>query len=141
VDSQPNHKSSPHSELKKQQILQKTIMCFTQHGIASNRSGLNTCFITVPAVKVLINPNLIVRVKASVKARSMALDFSRTFQIGLLPTLLRGLIQDFPNELLNAFITGPVNNYARHWLVGRREISLIDYRDSFDEAAWLSIKK
>jgi len=52
-----------------------------------------------------------------------------------------GFIQNFPEELLNAFITGPVHNYARHWLGGSREVQLIDYRDSFAEAAWLSIKK
>jgi AcrR family transcriptional regulator len=219
VDSQPNHKSSPRSELKKQQILQEALMCFTEHGVASTTIEM-ICDATQTSVGSLYhhfgNKDAIMRAvyfeglrdfstlmksylsdlgvqhtataehaQAGVKVLVFAnVDWisqhpqwaqyvfhNRPSSKGLgqsklngksdskregkvdgsglstyisnwfAPYIAAGLIQDFPNELLNAFITGPVHNYARHWLAGRREIPLIDYRDSFAEAAWLSIKK
>jgi AcrR family transcriptional regulator len=219
VDSQSNHKSSPRSELKKQQILQKALICFTQHGIAGATIEM-ICEATETSVGSLYhhfgNKDAIIRAlyfeglrdfsmllksyltdlgveqtvtaehaRAGVKAFVFAnvdwisrqpqwaqyvfhhrlnskgagqskhngkddrkhegkvdgSGFSAYISNWFGPYIAAGLIQNFPEELLNAFITGPVHNYARHWLAGRREVPLIDYRDSFAEAAWLSIKK
>jgi len=228
VDSQPNHKSSARSELKKQQILQKALMCFTEHGVAGTTIE-TICEATQTSVGSLYhhfgNKDAIMRAvyfeglrdfgllmkrylndvgredvvtaqhaQAGVKALVFAnVDWinqqpqwahyvfhhrpiSKTKPKGknvtskserqhgsngdnkaqgkvagsafaayisnwFAPYIEAGLIQDFPKELLNAFITGPVHNYARHWLAGRREVALVEYRDAFAEAAWLSIKK
>ena len=56
------------------------------------------------------------------------------------PYIKGGFIKDYPLELLNAFVTGPVHNYARHWLAGRHEVSLSEYREDFAEAAWNAVK-
>jgi AcrR family transcriptional regulator len=213
VDSQSNHKSSPRSELKKQQILQKALMCFTEHGVAGTTIEM-ICDATQTSVGSLYhhfgNKDAIMsavyfeglrdfgmlmkrylndvgseqaateeHAQAGVKAlvfanvdwisqqpqwaqyvfhhrpsskrtgketskeegKSEGSAFSATILNWFAPYIAAGLIQDFPKELLNAFITGPVHNYARHWLAGRREVALIEYRDAFAEAAWLSIKK
>jgi len=217
VDSQPNHKSSARSELKKQQILQKALMCFTEHGVAGTTIEA-ICEATQTSVGSLYhhfgNKDAIMRAvyfeglrdfgllmkrylndvgreevvtaqhaQAGVKALVFAnVDwisqqpqwahyvfhhrpasktkrqddsnednkaqgkvagsaFAAYISNWFAPYIEAGLIQDFPKELLNAFITGPVHNYARHWLAGRREVALIEYRDAFAEAAWLSIKK
>lgn len=228
MDSQPNHKSSARSELKKQQILQKALMCFTEHGVAGTtieticdatqtsvgslyhhfgnkdaimravyfeglrdfgllmkrylndvgREEVVTAQHAQAGVKALVFANVDWisqqpqwahyvfhhrpvsktklkgqdgnskgqrqvdsnednRAQGKVAGSAFAAYISNWFA----PYIEAGLIQDFPNELLNAFITGPVHNYARHWLAGRREVALIEYRDAFAEAAWLSIKK
>jgi AcrR family transcriptional regulator len=225
VDSQPNHKSSARSELKKKQILQEALMCFSEHGVAGTTIE-TICDATQTSVGSLYhhfgNKDAIMRavyfeglrdfgrlmkrylndvgtehtataqhaqkgVKALVFAnvdwisqqsqwaqyvfhnrpsrKGLNTKLSDEKRIGVnkgdtqeggkvdgggfsvyifnwfAPYIAAGLIQDFPKELLNAFITGPVHNYARHWLAGRRDVPLIEYRDAFAEAAWLSIKK
>jgi AcrR family transcriptional regulator len=217
VDSQPNHKSSPRSELKKQQILQKALMCFTEQGVAGTTIEM-ICDATGTSVGSLYhhfgNKDAIMsavyfeglrdfgmlmkrylndlgseqvvteeHAQAGVKAlvfanvdwisqqpqwaqyvfhhrpssksagkndnkdasqeefKSQGSAFSAYILNWFAPYIEAGLIQDFPKELLNAFITGPVHNYARHWLAGRREVALIEYRDAFAESAWLSIRK
>jgi len=56
------------------------------------------------------------------------------------PYIEGGFIKDYPLELLNAFVTGPVHNYARHWLAGRHEVPLSEYREDFAEAAWSAVR-
>lgn len=41
----------------------------------------------------------------------------------------------WPPEAYVALLVGPVHEYARHWLAGRREVSLVDLREFFAEAA------
>ncbi|MEL0028471.1 MAG: TetR/AcrR family transcriptional regulator, partial [Perlucidibaca sp.] len=41
----------------------------------------------------------------------------------------------WPLDTYAALVTGPVHEYARHWLAGRRRTSLADLREFFAEAA------
>lgn len=41
----------------------------------------------------------------------------------------------WPLEAYAALVTGPVHEYARHWLAGRRKTPLADLREFFAEAA------
>lgn len=45
----------------------------------------------------------------------------------------------WPLEAYAALIAGPVHDYARHWLAGRRAVSLRELRDFFADAAWRAV--
>lgn len=56
------------------------------------------------------------------------------------PHMKKGLLKDLPLELFNAYITGPVHFYARHWLAGRYIEPLSNYKEEFAEAAWDAVR-
>jgi AcrR family transcriptional regulator len=56
------------------------------------------------------------------------------------PHAQQGILKPLPIELLSSLISGPCHEYARHWLAGRYETPLIEYREQFAEAAWNAVK-
>jgi AcrR family transcriptional regulator len=51
-----------------------------------------------------------------------------------------GFIRKLPTQLYASFITGPVHDYARHWLAGRYEVPMQDVRELLAEGAWRALK-
>ncbi|MFC3151451.1 TetR/AcrR family transcriptional regulator [Litoribrevibacter euphylliae] len=56
------------------------------------------------------------------------------------PMVDAGLLKDWPIEMFSAFISGPVHDYARHYLAGRYSDLLSDYREELAEGAWRALK-
>jgi AcrR family transcriptional regulator len=56
------------------------------------------------------------------------------------PLVAAGYLKDLPIELYGAFISGPVHDYARHYLAGRHDIPLSEYREILAEGAWHALK-
>ena len=57
------------------------------------------------------------------------------------PLIEQGHLQDFPMGLYRSFISGPVHEYARHYLSGRESKPLSDYREQFTQGAWHAIRR
>lgn len=45
----------------------------------------------------------------------------------------------WPPEVYASLMIGPVHDYARHWLAGRRKVALVELREVFAEAAWRAV--
>jgi hypothetical protein len=45
----------------------------------------------------------------------------------------------WPQDAYLALVVGPVHDYARHWLAGRRDTGLPELREFFAEAACRSV--
>ena len=56
------------------------------------------------------------------------------------PFAKQGILKPLPIELISSLISGPCHDYARHWLAGRYEAPLIEYREQFADAAWNAVK-
>lgn len=56
------------------------------------------------------------------------------------PYTEQGLFRSISMELLSSLITGPCHDYARHWLAGRYNTPLAEYREEFANAAWNSVR-
>lgn len=52
----------------------------------------------------------------------------------------KGQALPLPAEVYHSLIVGPVHDYARHWLEGRRQQPLAELREVFADAAWRSVK-
>lgn len=56
------------------------------------------------------------------------------------PLVEAGLLKDLPIELYGSFISGPVHDYARHYLAGRNAVPLTEFREVFANGAWDALK-
>lgn len=56
------------------------------------------------------------------------------------PYVDSGHIRKLPTQLYGAFISGPVHDYARHWLAGRYDVPLQHVREELAEGAWRALK-
>jgi AcrR family transcriptional regulator len=56
------------------------------------------------------------------------------------PYAKQNMLKPLPIELLSSLISGPCHDYARHWLAGRYETPLSEYREQFADAAWNAVK-
>lgn len=56
------------------------------------------------------------------------------------PYVESGLIRKLPAQLYGSFISGPVHDYARHWLAGRYAMPIQDVREDLAEGAWRVLK-
>lgn len=56
------------------------------------------------------------------------------------PLVAAGFLKDLPIELYGAFISGPVHDYARHYLAGRHTIPLSEFREVLANGAWDALK-
>jgi len=52
-----------------------------------------------------------------------------------------GELKDLPENIYHAFISGPVHEYARHYLAGRYRKPIKRYREEFAESAWQALRK
>lgn len=66
--------------------------------------------------------------------------FTRDIGEWFVPCAQRGLLRPMPMEMFSVLITGPTQEYARHWLAGRYKTPLIKQKDALADAAWLALK-
>ena len=57
------------------------------------------------------------------------------------PLIETGVVKKLPAQVYGSFISGPVHEYARHFLAGRYQSPLNEYREIFAEGAWQALKK
>jgi len=56
------------------------------------------------------------------------------------PLIEQGVVKQLPVQVYGSFISGPVHDYARHYLAGRYPQPLTDFRETFAEGAWQALK-
>lgn len=77
---------------------------------------------------------------ASDKLKSdISIFYSKLIQL-MGPLIESGVIKQFPPQVYGSFISGPVHEYARHYLAGRYTQPLVEHREVFAEGAWQALK-
>lgn len=67
--------------------------------------------------------------------------FYKTLDEFMRPMIEQGYLQDLPMSLYRSFISGPIHEYARHFLAGRESLPPSHYREQFAQGAWHAIRR